>query len=202
MTPPIRRKFIFFLVLFNLIALPVLFCLSNQKLTSFANQERVVLPSYGPVAGFSLIERSGREISLQDLRGRVWLANFIFTSCAGQCPTLNLKMSGLQKKLPDQVQLVSFSVDPERDTPEVLSEYANRYHAEGERWLFLTGDKKTMNHVLTRFYVNNAEDPNLHSLRFALVDSSGQIRGYYNSEDDEAMEKLLEDARALLHEEK
>ena len=176
------------------------------SLTSYVlrHRTRPALPLYASVPEFTFTERSGQKIALRDLRGKIWIADFVFTHCAGPCPMMTSRMKDLQTEFANNsdVRLVSFSVDPERDTPEVLSEYANRYHAEGERWLFLTGDKKTMNHVLTRFYVNNAEDPNLHSLRFALVDSSGQIRGYYNSEDDEAMEKLLKDARALLHEEK
>lgn len=99
------------------------------------------LEVYGQVPGFSLTERSGRRITLPDLLGKVWIVNFFYTECTETCPLQSANMARLQADLsgePD-VRLVSISVDPEHDTPEVLSEYANRFRADPDRWLFLTG---------------------------------------------------------------
>ena len=98
----------------------------------------------GKLSDFSLVERSGEALGLADLKGKVWLAGFVFTHCAGPCPLISAQMSALQRPLAEfeDVRLVSLSVDPERDTPAVLSDYARRYEADPDRWLFLTGKKK------------------------------------------------------------
>jgi protein SCO1/2 len=172
-------------------------------LAACASQEP--LPVFYPVPDFSLIERSNRPVTLEDFQGRVWVANFIFTSCAGMCPIMSDKMQLLQDTLPSDVRLVSFTVDPERDTPEVLTAYAERYKADPNRWLFLTGPKETLHKLsLEGFKLGLDEtqgtqiEPITHSSRFVLVDKAGQIRGYYGSEDSEAMSKLAEDAGRLL----
>ena len=99
------------------------------------------LRQYGSVPEFSLTERSGKRIGLPQLRGTIWIADFIYTSCEDTCPLQTAEMAKLQDELSAQkaVKLLSFSVDPERDTPSVLSEYAERYNAHTDRWLFLTG---------------------------------------------------------------
>jgi len=101
------------------------------------------LEVYGRVPDFSFIERSARRITLADLVGKVWIVNFFYTECTDTCPLQSANMARLQAALsaePD-VRLVSISVDPEHDTPEVLSEYAARFRADPERWLFLTGPR-------------------------------------------------------------
>lgn len=166
------------------------------------------LPVYGSVPDFELTERSGRTVRLADLKGRIWIADFIFTSCAGPCPMLSQQMSGFQTPLAraPEIRLVSFSVDPERDTPAVLSEYAARYQADRERWLFLTGDRKTVYRLIREgFRLTVKEEPEdagqiIHSLRFALVDRAGQVRGYYNGDDPESLRRLLPDVDRLLRE--
>jgi cytochrome oxidase Cu insertion factor (SCO1/SenC/PrrC family) len=163
------------------------------------------IPVFYPAPDFSLTERSNRTVTLENLRGKVWVADFIFTSCAGMCPVMSGKMQRLQATLPAGVGFVSFTVDPERDTPEVLTAYAKRYGADPERWLFLTGPKDAL-HRLSRdgFKLALEEatgtviEPITHSSRFVLVDKAGQIRGYYSAEEDEAMSRLAEDAKALL----
>ena len=156
------------------------------------------LPIYSTVADFTLTERSGKPVSLTNLKGKWWIADFIFTNCPGQCPLLAHQMSQLQKQLPPSILLVSFTVDPIRDTQQVLSNYAKTYGAQKERWLFLTGDKQMINQVTTSCYMNTLEDPNLHSLRFILVDRKGQIRGYYDGTDKSAIEKLMKDVNLTL----
>jgi len=102
------------------------------------------LDLYGSVPEFSLIERSGRRVGRNDLQGKVWVANFIYTKCTETCPTQSLQIAQLQRSFGDvpDMRFVSITVDPQHDTWEVLASYARRYGADPERWLFLTGDKR------------------------------------------------------------
>lgn len=155
------------------------------------------------VPNFSLTERSGKRISLRDLRGKVWVVDFIFTRCPGPCPAMSRKFAQLQRafrKL-DDVRLVSITVDPEHDTPEVLSKYADSYGADPERWLFLTGEKQTIVDLAVEgFKISAGNDPGLHGTHFVLVDRQGRIHGFYRSSDAEALEQLRRDVRELVKE--
>ncbi len=104
------------------------------------------LQDLGTLPDFSLIERSGRRVTLADLRGKVWIADFMYTHCTDTCPLQSAGMARLQAEFsgePD-FRLVSLTVDPAEDTPAVLSEYAARFEADPERWLFLTGKKEAL----------------------------------------------------------
>jgi len=162
--------------------------------------EGSVLATFGVVPDFALTERSGRKFSKAELIGSPWIADFIFTSCPGQCPLMSAEMSRLQKVFSRETGLrfASFSVDPDRDTPEVLSQYADRYGAEKDRWFFLTGPREEMNRILRGFYMNPVEEPAFHSIRFVLVDSAGEIRGYYDASDPTAIKQLAHDTKTLL----
>jgi protein SCO1/2 len=167
----------------------------------------------GEVPDFRLVERSGREIGLEDLRGRVWIADFVFTRCGGICPVLSARMARLQESLgvagDSGLRLVSFTVDPAHDTPEVLRAYADALSADAEGWLFLTGARADL-HTLIKdgFRLSVAErdpgdpeaDPNemiTHSDRFVLVDSQARIRGYYHGTEEESVDRLLADLDTL-----
>ncbi len=158
------------------------------------------LPSYGVVDDFQLIDQTGAAFDSKTLADRVWIADFIFTNCAGPCPRMTAEMRKAQSELASvkNARLVSFTVDPDRDQPAVLAEYAKRYHAEPDRWIFLTGPKATLHHITRDLFklgdVNGVFD---HSTRFALVDKRGRIRGFYGSTDAEQMARLIADARAL-----
>jgi protein SCO1/2 len=162
------------------------------------------LPVLGSVPDFSLTERSGTIVTANELKGKPWVADFIFTRCGGVCPTLSARFAHLQ----GTVQLVSFSVDPANDTPAVLQEYAGRYHADAKSWLFLTGERTALDHLIMQGFRLSVEqregatdaNPNeliTHSDRFVLVDSALQIRGYYRGTDDEGLERLAADLRWL-----
>ena len=167
------------------------------------------IPVYGHVPDFMLTERSGKEVKLADLKENVWIADFIFTRCQGQCPMLSGRMAVLQGKLnAPQIKLVSFSVDPEFDTPKILSEYATRYHAQKDKWLFLTGSKTEMWNLITdgfKLGVDQASpedlkagaEPVMHTNRFVLVDQEGNIRGYYDSSDSQEMDRLIKNVSSL-----
>ena len=104
------------------------------------------LPVYGSLPDFALVERSGRLVRRLDLEGKIWVASFIFTNCPDECPLMTAEMGRLQADMApvQDLRLVSITVDPERDTAAALSQYAERFTADHERWLFLTGDKEAI----------------------------------------------------------
>ena len=166
------------------------------------------LARYGAAPDFSLVERSGKPVSARDLRGRVWIADFIYTKCKDTCPLQSRAMATLQADLKGYSDLrsVSITVDPLTDSAALLSRYADRYGAHPERWLFLTGGLKDIRRIVQQGFRlsaapvdDNAPDPVVfHSTRFVLVDRNGEIRGYYDSNDPQALKRLRENARSLL----
>jgi protein SCO1/2 len=158
--------------------------------------KQMPLPDYGAVADFSLRSSDGSAVTLGDLARFPWIADFIFTRCEGICPMMSSKMKELSADLKGS-RFVSFSVDPARDTPEVLARYAAGLEADTRRWFFLTGENAELDRVTKSFHMNDTSDPAMHSARFVLVDGRGRIRGYYDSSDEAAMENLLRDTRIL-----
>lgn len=151
------------------------------------------------VEDFTLTEASGRTVTRADLLGEPWLASFIFTHCAGPCPVVSRQMELLQKKTEGLgLRLVTFTVDPDRDTPEVLRAYADLYHAEPDRWWFLTGDKTTIFRLIRNsFKMIVDEDPKapagfevIHSVEIMHVNAEGRVVGRYNAQDDVDMARL------------
>jgi len=147
-------------------------------------------------------------VTLEDLRGAPWVADFIFTRCRGPCPLMTRRMAELGEVLPGEVRRVSFTVDPEHDSPEVLAEYAERYEAP-RSWLFLTGPRPRMWELAVEgfklgvaFSGGAPNDHGLitHSTRFVLVDAEGRIRGYYDGFEKEERRRLVAEARAVLAE--
>jgi len=170
-----------------------------------ACSKKVDLPVMNTVPEFTLTERSSREVRNQELAGQIWIADFVYTTCGGICPIMTQKMRTLQDKLPEEIRLVSFSVDPETDTPAVLTEYANKFGADPKRWLFLTGNRESL-YTLSKdgfkLAVENTGgtevEPITHSSRFAIVDRQGRIRGYYSMDDPAELEHIIRDAKSLL----
>ena len=169
------------------------------------------LKAFGAVPEFSLIERDGRRIPLSDLKDSVWIVNFIYTNCPDTCPIQSAQMRQIQEDFKNEknLRLVSITVDPTRDTPQVLSEYANRFTADPARWFFLTGEKEMIYKFAQEgFRLGAVEIPHekrpesgathTHSPRFVLVDREAQIRGYYVSTDAEGMKRLRRDLKVLL----
>lgn len=151
---------------------------------------------------FSLTDQRGAPFGLSDLHDKVWVADFIFTSCATICPPMTVQMASLQDEFAaEEVHFVSFSVDPERDTPEVLFRYADDYGADSTRWAFLTGQKEAI-YQLAHEGFNLASGHRgseiLHSTRFVLVDRNQQLRGYYESRSPGSLQQLRKDIKTLL----
>jgi cytochrome oxidase Cu insertion factor (SCO1/SenC/PrrC family) len=231
-----------------------------QQLFPGASSAR--LPVYGAVPDFALIDQRGRPVRRADLEGKVWIASFIFTNCPDECPLMTAEMARLQSDLAhiDDLRLVSISVDPDRDTPAVLSQYAERFNADSGRWFFLTGDKRAIYRLAKEGFRLGVVDPaeqshsapdkggslggskssldrpapnsvgqtsgrpqslrgwlrfvepaaafadhgrakdTLHSARFVLVDRRAQIRGYYESREEAALQRLRQHLQMLFRE--
>jgi protein SCO1 len=170
------------------------------------------LPLLGALPAFTLVAEDGKPFGRDDLLGRVWIADFVFTSCSDACPRLQAKMKKLQDRLipleqGGNIGLLSISVDPERDTPQKLKEYGETFGARAGLWRSLTGEQKEVERTVVRgFHTAMAKmpredaDPHLeafeimHGERLVLVDRMGRIRGYYDADD---RDRLLRDARAL-----
>lgn len=179
--------------------------------TAGAGAER--LPVLGTVPGFELVERSGRRLSLNDLRGHVWVATFFFSRCQETCTLQNARLAQLQTDFaaaPD-VRLVSISVDGEHDTPSVLRRYAAGFGADPERWLFFTGDPRVIARlaqeafrlsvlVAARSTPGGPASVLGHSPGLVLVDRLGPIRGYYHSEDPADLDRLRRNVTLLREE--
>jgi protein SCO1/2 len=160
-----------------------------------------MLPDFGRLPAFQLIDQSGRSFSRADFAGKVWIVDFIFTRCGSACPRLTAQMRKLQDRVTffPEARLLSISIDPEHDTSQILSTYAARYKTDPARWSFLTGDKATIRamQVKTERHMD-PEDIIVHSKHFYLVDGNGYIRGEYPVNDPAASEDILVDLKRLI----
>ncbi len=189
-----------------LVLLPAL--LAVVGLTVLARRRtRPPADQYWDVPSFHLIDQNGHTVTRDDLEGVPWIAGFIFTRCSGICPAMTARMARLQSQLPASYRLLSITVDPEYDTEVVLKRYAKQTGA-GPRWIFLTGPREDLYRLAVEGFKLEAlelppgqadpfEGPFLHSGKLALVDQRAHIRGYYDSSDDSAMDRLLSDALHL-----
>jgi protein SCO1 len=156
------------------------------------------LPVLGQIPAFELINQQGHHYGMAALNGHVWVADFIYTHCEGPCPRMSSHMHSLQGKVSPEVKLVSFSVDPERDTPQALEDYGKQFGADDAHWAFLTGDPQILNMLdHDAFKLGSLGVAMDHSTRFVLVDKKGQVRGYYGIADGDPVAKLAKDAATL-----
>lgn len=153
------------------------------------------LPLLGQVSAFTLTNQSAQTVTLQDLLGKVWVADIIFSRCAGPCPRMTRQMESLQAALPkdSNARLVTLTTDPVFDTPEVLNRYAARFQADAGRWWFLTGDKREIANLavdglkLTAIEKapeerQSVEDLFIHSTIFVVVDKQARLRGVFETD--------------------
>lgn len=159
---------------------------------------------------FELIDSTGQPFKRTDLKGKTWIADFIFTRCGGPCPTMSLAMSRFQKSIKpgEDIKLVSITVDPDFDTQKVLSDYASSYVTKPKLWYFLTGPRQVIRKIVNEDFKLPLGDPEakvapndptfiLHSTYFVLVDGKGRVRGYYDTTNPEAVNQVLTDAKKL-----
>jgi protein SCO1/2 len=170
------------------------------------------LPDLGPAPEFSLVDQRGADFRSSDLAGKVVVGNFIFTTCTDICPLLTGTMAQLQSRLDQagllgsKAMLISISVDPQRDTPEALAEYAERFGADYAKWRFLTGDAAQIESLLVTGYKIGApfrgppgpdgQAQLAHSNRFVVIDPAGRIRAYPRG-DELDVDQIVEEVRRL-----
>lgn len=166
------------------------------------------------VPAFALTERSGKTITNHDLAGKIWVADFIYTTCPGPCPLVTAGMAKLQDAVAHdpQVQLVTFTVDPDTDTPPVLAKYADQFGADPNRWWFLTGPKKPLYDLIQNGFLQAVQDNSgqppqegqykvTHSTYLVLIDGDGNMRGFYDGTGPDGRADLLRDITILEKEE-
>lgn len=141
---------------------------------------------------FELTERSGETVSSEDLKGEPYVVSFFFSTCPSICVQQNQKLKELQAEFKDKgVRFVAISVDPETDTPEVLREYASRFNADKDQWLFMTGDLDYIRRVGGEIF-RQPVDKQFHTERFVLVDPEGKVEGFYNWPEPKQLNQLKE----------
>lgn len=181
-------------------------------LHSCTEKKEINLPHLFKLPNFQLINQDGEKYSSTDLQGKVYFASFVFTSCAMSCPKTLAALSSFQtrlSKLPQELRMVTITVDPETDTPERLKMKSVEFKADHSRWVFLTGSLKEIEDLVMNGYklamskmINNLGDTIdvAHSDKFVLVDKNGWVRGLYGRESNEELDSLLEAMQFLLKE--
>ena len=163
----------------------------------------------GELPDFRLTNRDGRTITRADLRGKPWIADFIFTRCQVSCPLMTQRMKALTARLEDfdELTYVSITVDPDHDTPQVLQTYAQKNQA-ADNWLFLTGPRDDVFRLSKEGFMLGIDlnppegatapgEPILHSTRFVLVDGNGRLRGFYEAFSDATVDRIRKDLAGL-----
>jgi len=162
------------------------------------------LPIHYSIPAFELTAQDGRKFSSQsELQDKIWVADFIFTTCTGPCPRMSRQMKQVHEATSDLANLryVTFTVDPKNDTPEVLAAYAKRYAADTSRWSFLTGSQEDLHRLkLEAFKLGSVDGSLNHSTRFVLVDRKSRIRGFYGTTGEDGIPQLLRDLKQLANE--
>jgi protein SCO1/2 len=167
--------------------------------TSSAQSES--LPKLFHISDFQLVNQNNHPFTAKDLAGKVWIADFVFTQCMGPCPAMTSAMADMQKELAGSgIHLVSVSVDPANDTPQVLKSYMKNMAADESTWTFATGKPDDIFGLAAQMKIAasaDAQNSIIHSEKFVLVDRDGWIRGYYFFQDADKRAQLLRDARQL-----
>ncbi|MDP7035288.1 MAG: SCO family protein [Planctomycetota bacterium] len=168
--------------------------------------------SLGTVPDFQFVDERGKAFGRSELLGRVWIVDFIYTSCPSLCVQMSRAMRSLQGRLEgllgDEVRLVSVSVDPRYDTPERLSEYASAHGARSGLWHFLTGSRAQIFELcrdhfrlaVSDEFPEGAPEPVTHSDRFVVIDRDARIRAYFRGTDEGELEKLIQTVHQLVKE--
>lgn len=186
------------------IILPTIFVFLTFLIISFQNSLKAEkLPILGQIPDFQLIDSEGKSFGFKQLKEKVWIADFVFTTCGSICPVLTKNMAALHRTfyMVNSVELVSISVNPDQDSPEVLRQYQKKFTTDAKNWRFLTGETNEIKRLVVEgFKLGSVEDPVFHSDRFVLVDSQGRIRGYYDGINSDGLNAIYKDITILLKE--
>ena len=168
-------------------------------------EELRYVKKYHRIGDFSLLNQNGNNVTQEDYKNKIYVADFFFTTCPDICPIMTGNMLYLQENLKDtNVMLASFSVTPKIDTVEVLKEYSTLKGVDDSRWNLMTGDKKQIYDLARKSYLVAKAIPDgknhgmIHTENFVLVDRDKRIRGYYDGTNIEDMDKLLDDIQILI----
>ncbi|HNP50029.1 MAG TPA: SCO family protein [Bacteroidia bacterium] len=180
-------------------------------------EQTELLPIYGPknadstdhtIAGFSFVDQEGKNVTEESVKGKIYVADFFFTTCQGICPMMSGQMERVADhfKGEERFHILSHSVKPDEDSVSVLAAYAKEHHADPKQWQFLTGDKKALYEMARKSYLvsltegNGGPEDFVHTQFFALVDPDRHIRGFYDGTDSTEVNKLIDDIHVLLDE--
>jgi len=190
----------------------------SQYASHVESQTRAVRPSNDSVRvlqtlpEFTLTSQQGQPFGSDDLNGKAWIANFVFTRCTATCPAQTAELARLQRELgrhpkSNEIRFVSISVDPECDSPDVLQKYAERFEADLSNWAFLTGQRDKIWALSKEGFKlpvadqpQDSRSPILHSSKFILVDRQHRVRGYYEARAPEEMVQLKRDLDVIVME--
>jgi protein SCO1/2 len=198
-----------FNILFILAAISFL-CYGHFKYNNKKTMYR--LPIFGnpghKVGKFTFTDQNGKIITEKEFEDKIYIVDFFFTTCQSICPVMSNEMERVVEKYKDNtdVKFLSHTVDPETDSIEVLAEYANKHKAPGDKWYFVTGDKKNLYDAARNFYLldthqgDGGADDFIHTQNFALIDKNKQIRGFYDGTNPAEIDKLIREIDILLNE--
>ncbi len=203
-------------LIIGVITLAILFA-GAVSVAYYLNKPRVILPYYGQdsetsqqhvISEFDLTDQRGINITRDSIKGKIFVADFFFTTCKTICPLMTTQMQRLYQQYENDPSIcfVSYTVDPETDTPEILAAYAQQKKALPSKWYFLTGEKKQIYDLARNSYFVSATkgdggaDDFVHTQNFALIDKTLHIRGYYDGTDSAEINKLIGDIEVLKEE--
>jgi len=205
------RKITIFLITFFILLSAVFMTYYNNVIREKPKTLAVLGEPGHRVRSFSFTDQEGRTVTQNDVKGKIYVVEYFFTTCKGICPKMNENMSRVYQAFRGNkdVMILSHTVDPKKDTVNAMKAYSLRFDARPDQWLFLTGDKKELYDMARYSYLVTAADDTgtvdiqedfIHTDRFVLVDRDGKIRGQYEGTDAGAVNQLIGDIKELLKE--
>jgi len=206
------KKLVFYIVFFAVLAIAFLgysgYVIKGEKGSFFGKEKLPVLGTNGHfIGGFSFTNQEGRTITNEDVKGKIYVAEYFFTTCTGICPKMNANMEKVYAAYKDKpnFRILSHTVDPEYDSIKVLKAYAEKHGADPKNWWFLTGSKKELYSLARQGYLvddgtNKGDEDFVHTQWFALVDGEGRVRGLYEGTKKPDIDKLIADIDRLMNE--
>ncbi len=181
----------------------------RQLVEKNVDGKKIIDTVFHKVGNFSFLDQEGKNITEKNVEGKVYVADFFFTSCPTICPTVKAQMKRIHSKYKkkEDFLMLSYTIDPKRDTVDRLAWYAKKLNVEPGNWHFLTGSYKNLTKMAAEYLLSAQEDPNSpggfeHSGYIALVDRNRHIRGFYDGTDPAKVDQLIKDIALLLKEKK